>query len=90
MNGKPVAAASVLPHHTVTTTFLVLANPYADRFECHFAAGPTGQEGNVKAEIFLTPSQAERIARQILDDLGGWRRKVTKIRKAMGGAPKGL
>lgn len=79
--------ASVLPDTGVRTAFLVQANPYADRFELHFAAGPTGQEGNVRADIFLTADQAGRIARQILADLEGWDEQVARTQAAMGGAP---
>lgn len=83
----PAQPASILPNNDVRTVFLVQANPYAERFEMHFAAGPTGQDGNVRADIFLTAEQAGRIARQILADLEGWDERVAKVQAAMGGAP---
>jgi len=79
--------AGVLPDGAVHTTFLVQANAYAERFELHFAAGPTGRHGNVFAQIFLTPDQARRIAETILADLDGFAERCDKVQNAMGGTP---
>lgn len=81
------APASILPDHGVQTRFLLLANPYAEHFELHCMAGPTGTNGNVRAEIKLTADQARRLATQILHDLDGWDEKVAKIQGAMSGPP---
>lgn len=60
--------------------FLVQANAYRGDFSLIFASGAAA---NVRAEVILTPDQAERVARQILADLDGWAEQVAKVQAAM-------
>ena len=75
---KEPEAVSAIPDVAPRTTFLVLSNPMRETFELHFMAGPTGNHGNVRAEVILTPDQAQRLAATILSDLRGWAERVAK------------
>ncbi|MGD9882950.1 MAG: hypothetical protein AB7F22_33720 [Reyranella sp.] len=76
--------ARIQPEGEQRAVFLVQANPYRGDFSIIFASGPNC---TVRAEVILTPDQAERIARTIIADLEGWDEQVAKTRAAMGGAP---
>lgn len=65
---------------------MVEANAMLGVIVLHFSAGPQGKSSNIKSEIVLDPADAERLARQILDDLADFPARIAAVSAALAGA----
>jgi hypothetical protein len=81
--------ASIIPAGPAPRAALMVeANAMLGVIVLHFAAGPQGKASNIKSEIALDPADAERLARQILDDLDGFPERCATVAAALaGGTP---
>ncbi|WP_395707941.1 hypothetical protein [Reyranella sp.] len=73
---------------TPRTVLMVEANAMLGEFVLYFAAGPQGKHSNIKAEVYLTPDDAERLARQILDDLADFPARIAAVSAALAGGAR--
>lgn len=83
----PAEPASILPTAGAPRTIVMVeANAMQGAIVLHFAAGAHGKASNIKSEIALDPADAERLARQILDDLADFPERCARVAAALAGA----